>query len=67
LFATRVGGPNLCRRENGSLGQIFDVDNPRLAYRISGDRAMHRLAGADGSRERAVVSTDDELVAVGGP
>src|SRR5689334_10786991 len=25
-----------------SLGQIFDVDNPRLAYRISRHEAMHR-------------------------
>jgi hypothetical protein len=30
-------------------------------------KVMHRLAGTDGSRERAVVSTDDELAAVGGP
>jgi len=50
-----------------SLGQIFDVDNSRLAYRVSGHRAMNGLAGADGRRERAVVSTHDELGAVDGP
>jgi len=50
-----------------SLGHIFDVDNPRFAYRISGYRAMYRLAESDNSRERAMVSTDNELVAVGRP
>src|SRR5205085_484278 len=50
-----------------SLGYIFNMDNPGLADRISGHRTLDRLAGADGSRERAVVSTDHELVAVGGP
>jgi hypothetical protein len=48
-------------------GYVFDMDNPRLAHRISCHRAVYRLASADRRRERAVVSTDDELVAVDGP
>src|SRR4029453_1474182 len=50
-----------------SLGQIFDVDDPRLAYRVSGYGAMYRLAGADRRSDRTMVSTNEKLVTVNGP
>jgi hypothetical protein len=50
-----------------SLGQIFDVDDTRLAYRVSGYGAMYRLPGADRRGERTMVSTNDKLVTVNGP
>ena len=50
-----------------SLGQIFEVDDPRLADRVSGYGAKYRLADADRRGERTMVSTNDKLVTVNGP
>jgi hypothetical protein len=49
------------------LGQIFDVDDPRLADRVSAYGAMYRLAAADRPGKRTMVSTNDKLVTVNGP
>ena len=60
-------GEDSADRKVVGLGQIFDVDDPRLADRVSGYRAKHRLASADLPGERTVVSTKDKLVTVDGP
>src|SRR4029453_16817313 len=54
-------------REVVGLGQIFDVEDPRPPFRLSGYGTMYRLAGAHRPGEWAMVSTNDQLVTVNGP